>query len=123
MVSKGGVTKLSRVVMVETLVRATLDLLEVVGEEQDNKGDLVVTMRGQVELSRVLVETFWDFFDFTNFCFTNFAFSVFKEVISDLNFLTLLERFSHFWSSLYISVSFVFRDLLPRLRSFLVAAF
>ena len=87
---------------VETVRVEMVDLFILIGEDGE-----------------VFVETLEDFFVFVDFLtsFSNFIFSPFRLLTSVLYFLTLFARLSHFWSSLYNSLSFSLRPLFDWLRS------
>ena len=86
-----------------------LKILVVDEETYEESGDSLVDKEG---LNKVFVEISQDLMlFFLDFCLESFKFSDFEELISVLRFLTVVAMFSHFCSSLNISLSYAFRDL------------
>ena len=95
---------MSKLVLVETSAEESVEVF-VDTDELDSK--------------EVLVEMVLVVVDFTVDFFTSFLFSDFKALISDLRFLTLSSRLSHFCSSFITSLLFSLTALFSTLSSFL----
>ena len=76
----------------------------------------------ELESKDVLVDMVLVVGGFTVVVFTNFSFSDFKALISDLKFLTLSSRLSHFFSILIISLFFSLTALFSNFSSFLMVS-
>ena len=99
--------------------------------KEESKEDLVkevweiVSFDGEVtfivELTLVFVETSQALFIFfTDLCLESLEFSAFNELALCFRFFTLFSRFTHFCSTLYISLSFFFYGFVLLFQFFLL---